>query len=54
MVYYKTKDGKEGGICAFGTIKIKADMGVSDKFPWMKDHRWDDKPEDTSKAFRIR
>lgn len=48
MAFYKTKDGKTGGICADGYNQNKDDMGALDKFPYMELDQ-DAKPEDDSK-----
>ena len=48
MAFYKTKDGKDGGICAEGYNQNKADMGFIDKFPFMELDK-DDKADDDSK-----
>lgn len=36
MAFYKTKDGKTGGVCAEGYNQRKDDMGFLDKFPFMQ------------------
>jgi uncharacterized protein involved in tellurium resistance len=48
MAFYKTKDGRQGGICAEGYNQNKADMGYIDKFPFMELDK-DDKADDDSK-----
>lgn len=36
MAFYKTHDGKTGGVCAEGYNQSRNDMGFLDKFPFMQ------------------
>ena len=49
MAFYKTKDGKKGGVCAEGYNANKDDMGFLDKFPYMQLDQ-DAAADDNSKA----
>jgi uncharacterized protein involved in tellurium resistance len=48
MAFYKTKDGKTGGVCSNEYNSRKSDLGFLDKFPFMQ-LSGDDKPDENMK-----